>query len=85
MAFQNDGLIPSAVAAHEASTDHAGTQTTLMSLAAADIAAATSAGNYTCTVSVSEQTSNDIQYLMEALHGLGYTISLSGTTLTVSW
>jgi hypothetical protein len=85
MAFQNDGLVPTAIAAHQASVDHAGTQTTLIALVAADIAVATSAGNFSCTVSVSGQASNDVQYVIELLRNEGYTATLSGTTLTISW
>lgn len=85
MAFQNDGLVPTAICSHQASVDHAGTQTTLIALAAAAIATACSAGNFTCTVSMSGQASNDVQYLLELLRNEGYTATLSGTTLTVSW
>jgi hypothetical protein len=85
MAFQNDGLIPTAIASHQASLDHAGTQTALIALAAAAIATASSAGNYSCTVSMSGQTSDNVQYLLELLRNEGYTATLSGTTLTISW
>lgn len=40
---------------------------------------------FTCTVSVSGKTSQNIQILTNQLQALGYTWSISGTTLTINW
>ena len=41
--------------------------------------------NTSTTVSMSGKTAQDIQYWMGVLTGLSYIVSLSGTTLTISW
>lgn len=40
---------------------------------------------YSTTLSVSGESSEDIQGLMNQLQALGYTVSLSSTTLTITW
>ena len=42
-------------------------------------------GLFTCTVSVSAYSSTLIQLMIERLVNMGYTSTLSGTTLTVNW
>jgi hypothetical protein len=42
-------------------------------------------GLFTCTYSVSGKSAIDIQNSMNMLKQLGYTATLSGTTLTISW
>lgn len=46
---------------------------------------AVNSGLFTCTASMTGYASLDIQDNMQMLSQLGYTVSLSGTTLTVSW
>lgn len=56
-------------------------------LIAAATAINTAVGLYlfTTTVSVSGKTSQNIQILTNRLQALGYTWSISGTTLTINW
>jgi hypothetical protein len=53
----------------------------------AAMATAVNAGssNTSTTVSMSGKAAQDIQYWMGVLTGLGYVVSYSGTTLTISW
>jgi hypothetical protein len=53
--------------------------------AAAAINTAIESSLYTTTLSVSGESSADIQTLMSVLQALGYTVSLSSTTLTINW
>lgn len=85
MAYANDDVLISSTAAHNRSGDPSGTQTVLMDACAAAIQTAVTAGNFTCTLSLSGKASQDIQFLLEALHNSGYTTSISSTTLTINW
>ena len=51
----------------------------------AAIVTAINSGLFTCTASVSGYTSLDVQDNMNMLSQMGYTVSLSSTTLTISW
>ena len=57
----------------------------LQSVVSAAIAAAAITGVFSCGVSVSAYSATLIQLLMERLVNMGYTSTLSGTTLTVNW
>jgi hypothetical protein len=50
-----------------------------------DISIAVGDGVFSTTSSVSGETATDIQEIMNILQQLGYTVSLSSTTLTISW
>lgn len=41
--------------------------------------------SFSCTVSVSGQSSQDVQNCMRILNDMNFTISLAGSTLTISW
>lgn len=43
------------------------------------------AGTYSCTLTTSGKTSADVVAVLQALRQLGYTVTQSGTTLTISW
>jgi len=81
----NDSQIQTAIAARQMAQDHSGTQTVLMNAASAAIQTAVTAGSFTCTLSLSGATSKNVSYLLESLHQLLYTTSVSGSTLTISW
>ena len=85
MAFANDSVIMTSIAAHQGSVDFAGTKTALFNSASAAIIDAVAGGAFTCTTSISGQSSGDVQYLLEALHSMQYTTSISSTTLTINW
>lgn len=84
----NDGfLLPvkflNTVAANSAALDFA-----LCNAVAQAVANAALLGNTTCTVSVASYTANNydlVNRLIQRLYDLGYTASLSTSTLTVNW
>jgi len=43
------------------------------------------AGTYTCTLTVSGKQGPDVQAVKNALAALGYTLTQSGSTITISW
>lgn len=80
--------IPGAQGAREFSTLNAATASSDQAVQAAIVTAintAVASGLYTCTASMSGKAQADIQYWMGLLSGLGYTVSYSGTTLTLTW
>lgn len=85
MANFSENVIPGARAAVDASNNGAGAQTTLYCVASRAIVAACDASAYTCTMSVSGATSENLQALLSVLHIHGYTTSISSTTLTINW
>jgi hypothetical protein len=80
---------PEAQAARSLASGAAGSSSTSDADLQFDIAnailTAVDAGLFTCTVSVSGFAALDIQTEMGMLQGLGYTVSLSSTTLTINW
>lgn len=78
-------VISSSRAAHNASDTGATAQTILLVTAMRAILLATLTPAYTCTMSVSGATSQDLQTLLEVLHTSGYTTSIATTTLTINW
>lgn len=81
----SESVIPGARAAVDASNAGTTAQTTLACVASRAIVAACDAAAYTCTMSVSGATSENLQFLLEVLHTSGYTTSISTTTLTINW
>lgn len=53
--------------------------------AAAAINTAIESYLFTCTLSITSESAIDIQNLTNLLQNLGYTFSISGTTLTINW
>lgn len=55
-------------------------------LALSNIATALgTAGTYSCTLTVSGKAGADVQAVRNALKALGYTLSQTTTTITISW
>lgn len=77
--------IPPAITARNyACVKNGGDESVIKAIASA-ILTAVDGGLFTCTASMSGYGSLDVQNAMNALSQLGYTVSLSSTTLTVSW
>jgi hypothetical protein len=85
MPSYSESLIPSARAAKDASSTGGTTQTTLVCGIVGSIATACDSSLYTIATSVVSVSSVDLQYVLEVLHTSGYTATVSGTTLTVTW
>jgi hypothetical protein len=81
----SESLISSARAAKDASSTSSTAQTALVVLVVRAIAASAGAGTSTASVSVAGATSQDLQYILEALHTSGYDAEVVGTTLTITW
>ena len=79
------GLYYSARKARElAATKNAGDQP-VQNVIAAAITTAVNSGLFSTTASMSGYTDLNVQTNMNVLSQMGYTVSLSSTTLTVSW
>jgi hypothetical protein len=81
----SESVISSARAASDASSTGATAQTILLVTVMRAILLATLTPANTATASVAGATTANLQYLLEVLHTSGYTATVSGTTLTVSW
>lgn len=81
----SESLISNARAAKDASSTGLSAETTLIVLVVRAIAAACGTGASTTTVSVAGATSAVLQYVLENLHTCGYSATVAGTTLTISW
>ena len=91
----DDGLLDQATVCHVFSTMPTNPDFMLQAVIGAAINTACALGNLTCSVSVASYTAanandasqrNDlIQRIIERLVNMGYTATLSGTTLTVNW
>lgn len=80
----NDITLWSSTASHNAAGD-TGTQTDLVLAANVAIATAVTSNTFSCTLSLSGKTSGDIQYLLEMLRIKLYGVSVTTTTLTITW
>ena len=80
-------IAPAAAARSLAGSFASGTETALHAAIATAINAAIASGLFTTTVSASSYVTIPvaIQSQMVLLEGLGYTVSYSGTTITISW
>ena len=87
MATSNVGLLYPAATIHELSvkTDEAHTDVPLQLLIMAAVGVAAAAGLYTATADLETYDSLQAQSLINALNGLGYGVSYSGHTLTLTW
>lgn len=85
MAYANDDVLFSAIAAHGRATDHSGTQTTRMMAVVGAIRTAVASGAFTASYDASGAGSMDLQFLVHALVLAGYTVSNSAGTLTITW
>lgn len=85
MALLNPGIIAQAATAHSLSSIYASDNLSLQLDAASDINTAIGLGLYTATIDVTDNSAQDIQNLMNLLQQLGYEVSLSDVTLTLTW
>lgn len=62
------------------------TETALQAVIVAAMAVAAAAQEtFTCTSSVSGYSAQDVQNCMRVLNDMNFTVSLSGSTLTIAW
>lgn len=67
-------------------TANGGTNSAYFVLALANIATALgTAGTYTCTLTTSGKTAADVQAVRQALVNLGFVLTQTTTTITISW
>ena len=87
MATNSVGIFIPAATAHELSTmtDESHTDIPLQILIMAAIGVAMTAGLYTATADMTGYDPIQVQSLMNVLRGLGYGVSYSGVTLTLTW
>lgn len=85
MATSAPYFYPQAQFARSMASSPAGGDVPLQIAIQAVIETAIAAGLFTTTISLSAYTPLQIQAQMEILRGLGYTVSYSGSTLTISW
>lgn len=86
MAMTSWGEIAPAQAARSlAGSFSSGTEVALHAAIATAINAAIASGLFTTTVSASAYTASQVQNQMLLCEGLGYTVSYSVTTITLSW
>lgn len=76
-----------AAQAHDASQEvvQGDTQAILKSLVAEAIAEEIQDGLFTASVSMSGQSSQDVQYVTHLLNTKNYTASVTGTNLVINW
>jgi len=80
-----DGLLDEAVLIRKFSDMPTNADFNMQNTVATAIANAAATGVYTITVSVAAYSNTLVQLLIKRLIDMGYTASLSGTTLTVNW
>lgn len=85
MALDNYGIYCQAGIARSLSAQIGGGDVALQLLVDNAVNTAIAAGLFTCTASMAGQSAQNIQVNMNMLSGMGYTVSLSGTTLTLKW
>ena len=81
----DDGLLDQAYVCGQFSRLPTNADFLLQSAVGAAINTACATGALTCTVATAAYSNTLVQALMQRLTNMGYTSSLSGTTLTVNW
>jgi len=81
----DDGLLDQAWVSRKFSDLPTNSDFLLQSAVGSAINTASATGAYTCTVATASYANALVQALMQRLVNMGYTTSLSGTTLTVNW
>lgn len=81
----SDGFLVQANVAHASALLPANSDYALQNAVAQAIGTASVGGAFTCTVSVAAYAAAIINQMIERLVNMGYTASLSSTTLTVNW
>jgi hypothetical protein len=85
MAISTNGIYAQAQLARMLSSTSTSVDTVISVLIDNAINTAVSSGLYTCTASMAGKAPQDIQNNMNLLKNAGYTVTLAGTTLTLSW
>lgn len=85
MALDNYGIYCQAAIARSLAAQIGGGDVAMQVTIDNAINTAIGAGLFTATASVAAGSSQNIQNNMNMLKAMGYTVSLAGTTLTVSW
>ncbi len=80
-----DDVFMNVVAAHGASATIANTQTALRVAVAADILTAIGNGDFTSTTDVTNEASQDVQYVMAILNQGSYSAHIDASNLVISW
>ena len=80
-----DGLIKEAITLHVVSQNYTNSDFNLQAAVQQAITAAALLGAYTCTVETAAYSTTLVQLMIKRLVDMGYTATLSGTTLTVNW
>lgn len=79
-------LLPSALDCIQVSGDNGSTTSAYFALALSQIATALqTAGTYSCTLTTSGKQGADVMAVMQALHALGYRLTVSSNTITIKW
>ena len=80
-----DGLIKEAITLHQVSLLPTNSDYNLQAVVQTAITTAALQGFFTCTVATAAYSTTLVQLLIKRLVDMGYTATLSGTTLTVNW
>lgn len=78
-------ILPSARDCADMVADPNKTTNAYFVLAFKQIGTAMGTGAYTCTLTVAGKTAADVQAVRQALNRLGYTLTQTTTTITISW
>jgi len=78
-------ILPSARDCADIVADHANTASAYFSLAMKQIGTALDSGAYTCTLTTSGKQGADVKAVQGALKALGFTLTQTTTTITISW
>lgn len=78
-------ILPTARDCADLVADPANTMGDYFALALDQIANAVVAGSYSCTLTTSGKAGADVQRVRTTLNQLGYTLTQTTTTITISW
>lgn len=78
-------ILPNARDAADSCADSSNTNNAYFILALGNIATALSTGAKTCTLTTSGKAGANVQAVRQALEQLGYTLTQSSSTITISW
>lgn len=78
-------ILPSARDCQDVVTSIAATDSAYLVLAYNQIGAALTSGNYSCTLTVSGKTAQDVNQIKTILVALGYILTQTTTTITIKW
>ena len=78
-------ILPSARACQDVVASIAATDSAYMALCLGNIATAVASGAYSCTLTVSGKTAQDVMKIKKLLSELGYRLTQTTTTITILW